>query len=134
MGSRPMPPCAPIVAANEAARPSASPRMAPDTWSRPSPPYSSATVAPTKPSSAPFCTSSRASFQSFFSSSGMRGRTSLSMNCRAVSVLIVEVLGREDLLGRPLFNQETPAHDDLLLFGYGRHKLILSSLQRGEDS
>src|SRR5215212_7155959 len=88
MGRRPMPPCAPIVVANEAARPRASPRMAPATWSRPRPPYSSATVAPMKPSSAPFRTSSRASFQSFFSNSGVRGRTSLSMNCRAVSAIM----------------------------------------------
>src|SRR2546423_10533349 len=41
-----------------------------------------------KPSYAPFRTSSRARLQSFFSRSSTRGRTSLSMNCRAVSAII----------------------------------------------
>src|SRR5918912_4592969 len=45
-------------------------------------------TAPTSPNSADFLTSSRASAQSCFSSSGMRGRTSLSMNSRVVSAIM----------------------------------------------
>src|SRR6185503_11555430 len=45
-------------------------------------------LAPIKPRSAAFLTSSRASFQSCFSSSSMCGMTSLSMNWRVVSAIM----------------------------------------------
>ena len=38
------------------------------------------------------------------------------------SMLISEVLGREDLLGRALLNEEAPAHYNLFILGNGRHQ------------
>src|SRR6185503_5224996 len=83
-----MPLSAPSVVAKEAERPMFSPINAPLVWSKPSPPYSSGMFAPINPSSAALATSSRDNFQSCFSSSSMRGTTSLSINCRVVSAIM----------------------------------------------
>ena len=82
------PMCAPAVVANDAWRPIASETSTELTVSRPTPPKSSGTSTPSRPSSPHWRINCRATAQSFASSASRRGMTSCSMNACAVAEII----------------------------------------------